>query len=565
MSGGSPQRRSGGGGWSQLRAPRSTDGEPGRRSALGRFIVAHWLGVVGEWAVTIAVLVYAYGRSGSGAVGLVSLAALALPLLSVPLVARRVARQRPHSVRLAGLAIQSLAYGGAAVAASADAPTPVVTIGVVIGLAALQTLRPTGAVLLPAMSRRTEELVQGNLWMSYGDSASGLIGPMAAAGFASIGGPAAVFVAFSAASAVAWLVTVWRPGVAALTRPGAAQSGDRNRVLREAIGELRQRRWAIGVIGVSSARNLVVGALDVLLVVIALRALEMGERGPGLLTSLVGAGALASTLVVTVVVRRPHLRTVLLAALAIAALACVALGVRTETGVVYVLLPLLGVVLSLLDNVSRIVLQRSTHPTSLGPLFACLGLVSGLGQLAGSAVAQVLLAVFDLDVALVGVGVLLVVIAAACWRPLSVADANSEVPVVEMTQLARTSVFASLPPGMLEPVARAAERVDVVAGTEVVTQGEPGDEFYAVIEGEFDVAVSGEHIRTLNSGEFFGEVALLTGGPRTATVTAIRPGVLLAIERGPFLVALSGHEASHAVVVEHIGGLRFDDEPDSPS
>ena len=71
---------------------------------------------------------------------------------------------------------------------------------------------------------------------------------------------------------------------------------ERRNAVDAATAELRERKWAIGVLGVSSARNLVIGAFDVLLVVVALQALELGDRGPGLLSALVGAGAVVSML-----------------------------------------------------------------------------------------------------------------------------------------------------------------------------------------------------------------------------------------------------------------------------
>ena len=78
-------------------------------------------------------------------------------------------------------------------------------------------------------------------------------------------------------------------------------------MFRTATAELRARPWSIGVLGVASARNLIVGAFDVLLVIIAIEHLDLGDGGPGLLSALVGGGALLSAVVTTVVVRRSRL------------------------------------------------------------------------------------------------------------------------------------------------------------------------------------------------------------------------------------------------------------------
>ena len=58
------------------------------------------------------------------------------------------------------------------------------------------------------------------------------------------------------------------------------------------------------------------------------------------------------------------------------------------------------------------------------------------------------------------------------------------------------------------------------AGKVVVRQGEPGREFIVIVEGKATVSIDGQTVATLGPGDFFGEIALLDGGPRTATVTA---------------------------------------------
>lgn len=524
-----------------------------------RFVLAHFLTVVGEWAATVGVLVYAYDWGGSSAVGLVSLAVLAPPLICAPIAASLTARHRAHRVRLAGFTVQAVAYTGAAIAASTSAPAPVAAAFVVIGLGGLNTLRPTGAVLMPAVVRSTKELISGNLWVATCDSSSALLGPLAAAVLAGVAGSEAVFAGCAIGAAVAAAATAWRPAPLALTRSADADEPMPRRVMRVAAEELRRRPWSIGVLAIASARNIVVGAFDVVLVILALRTLDLGDQGPGLLSALVGTGALISALVATFVVRRSHLRPALVTALAATALICIAMGTRTDVAVVMVLLPFLGVCLSLMDNLSRMLLQRSTDPRNLGPLFAVLGLVSGAAQLFGSLLAQGLLAVAGVGAALVGVGALLALMTLAGFRSLRRADAHAEVPVVEMTLLMGLPMFAPLPPVTLEAVARSAQRIAVADGDLVIVQGERGDTFYAVSEGEFDIEMNGAFVRTARRGDFFGEVALLSDVARTATVRSRGPGVLLGIHRGPFLVAVTGHDRSHAVALAHVDRLDLDE------
>ena len=81
-------------------------------------------------------------------------------------------------------------------------------------------------------------------------------------------------------------------------------------------------------------------------------------------------------------------------------------------------------------------------------------------------------------------------------------------------------------------------------GDVVIQQGDPGDRFYAIEEGKIRVTVHGRHIAELGAGSYFGEIALLRNVRRTASVTALGPVKLLALERDEFLAAVTGSRRS---------------------
>ena len=169
-----------------------------------------------------------------------------------------------------------------------------------------------------------------------------------------------------------------------------------------------------------------------------------------------------------------------------------------------------------------------------------------------------LIAVGDVHLALYGVAGLLAFLLLCTGRAVLRADAGADVPVVEMSLLRRLPMFAPLSPIPLEAVARSADHVQVGAGETVVRQGDPGDRFYAVVHGDFDIVMSGEHIRVASRGDFFGEVALLADVVRTATVTARGDGELVAVDRVPFLVAVTGSDTSRAAAWGVVRSLRLD-------
>ena len=92
----------------------------------------------------------------------------------------------------------------------------------------------------------------------------------------------------------------------------------------------------------------------------------------------------------------------------------------------------------------------------------------------------------------------------------------------------------------VEALASASERRRVAAGEVIVTEGDPAQEFFVIVEGEVEVTHDGAVLRREGVGEVFGEIGLIRDVPRTATVTAVTDVVLLVLGRRPFLETVSG-------------------------
>jgi CRP-like cAMP-binding protein len=133
-------------------------------------------------------------------------------------------------------------------------------------------------------------------------------------------------------------------------------------------------------------------------------------------------------------------------------------------------------------------------------------------------------------------------------------------------------LFAALPAPAMEGIARALEPRELRAGAVLIRQGDVGDRFYAIADGEVEVRLHGEVLRRLGRGAGVGEIALLQDVPRTADVVAVTDVRLYALEKEPFLAVVTGHpptnRAARALVslrrpdlAEHAAG----DEPAAAS
>jgi CRP-like cAMP-binding protein len=102
-------------------------------------------------------------------------------------------------------------------------------------------------------------------------------------------------------------------------------------------------------------------------------------------------------------------------------------------------------------------------------------------------------------------------------------------------ELSRVELLAGLPGEQLSLLANRLAREEVEPGATVVREGEPGDRFYIVLSGMLNVSQEGlGDRRLLRPGDWFGEVALAMGIPRTASVRAVTPAVVASCDKATF-------------------------------
>jgi CRP-like cAMP-binding protein len=122
--------------------------------------------------------------------------------------------------------------------------------------------------------------------------------------------------------------------------------------------------------------------------------------------------------------------------------------------------------------------------------------------------------------------------------------------------LAQVPLFSGLAPRHLRRIGDLTEEQRYLEGSRVVREGDVGDTFYVILEGQAKVVSgSGRVVNRLRPGDFFGEISLLDGGPRTASVVAETELTMLALARKDFLRVVQQDPAVGVKLLAHTAGL----------
>ncbi|PWU19442.1 MAG: hypothetical protein C5B48_13535 [Candidatus Rokuibacteriota bacterium] len=509
----------------------------------------------GEWAQLVALSVYAYGKGGAAAVGLLGVvrmlpAALALPFGAM--VADRFPRRRVlvtvHLLRAGALA-------ATAAALAAGAPLPVVFLLAALAAVCAAPCPPAQWALVPVLARTPQELVAANVSASTLEGLAALLGPTLAGIVLAVAGPATVV----GASAVVYVWCAYLVArISTEADPGRRHGGSR---VEEALAGFRTLADEAGprlLVGLFAAQTMVRGLLNVLVVAAALGLLGLGDSSVGFLNAAYGLGALAGAFAAVSLLHRRRLANPFGVGLALWGAPIALLGLWPTTAAALLSLALVGVGNAIVDVSGFTLIQRSVEDRLLGRVFGTLEISVLVAIAVGSALASPLIDLAGIRGALVATGALLPVLALLSSRRLRAIDESAEVPERELELLRQVALFSPLPVTTLEKLASRLHHRTETSGTLLIRQGDHGDLFYLLEEGRVEIVHDGRRVAELGPGQYFGEIALLHDIPRVASVVALTDVGLLALEREVFVAAVAGHLGSERQA-DDVVGLRLEE------
>lgn len=510
-----------------------------RDSQLTRLLGGEFVSSIGDWLYLVAILVLLYERTQDPVLlGLVG-GARVLPyvVLSIPagILADRFDRRWI-------LIITDLARGAlmvvmaALVAADAD-------VAAVIAVAIAATcfsafFGPAIGAYLPTLVRDESLLGPANTAYATLNEVTLIVGPAIGAIIVATMDLSVAFV-LNAISFAVVAVVVW-------TLPSGRVQG-RAAEAEEGIAAPQAFRWRDAARPLSAlavmdgASSFVFGGISVLTVVIAFELLGSGEAGTGLLNAAVGIGGLVGSLLTGVLVLRRRLGPPILLGAAVMGIGVTVLGLSGSMAVSMLAMAAASGGALLTEVIYTTLLQRIAPDEVRGRAFGVMETVDVLLFAAGSFTIPALASTVGLEPVMLGSGIgIIVVIAVSTWL---LGDWATQAPPADAARSMLASVpgLARLSPARLEAAERRARVEPMEAGQAIIRQGDEADRFFVLVEGQVEVTQvpaeggAARVLRRMGKGESFGEIGLLSGVPRTATVTALTPGRLLVLDKETFL------------------------------
>ncbi|MCE3265631.1 MAG: transporter [Solirubrobacterales bacterium] len=523
---------------------------------LARLVLAWGAFTFAGWAFAIALSVYAFHHGEIWAVGIAAAARQLAGGLASPFSGLMGDRFSRRLVLVGSALLGAIILGICAYAVDAHWPSEIIYALGALSTVAVSPYVPAEGALLPQVARTPQELSAANVAHNEASNLGFLTASLAIGVLMSAVSLGSAFIAAAAAGSLASLLLfTLRKDAPPRYEPDQTASG----MLRElALGfkAVHSDRKLRLLDNVMSVNDFIEGVANVMVVIIALDLLGRGEGTVGYLHASWAIGALIAGGVLAVLARRGNLTAAIATGCLITGTAFALPGLWPSIAVAYISFMLVGYGYASVKVTGRTLMQRLGDPETLARAIAFLETNRLIAMALGSLAAPALVELIGIRPALFFFGGLVATVALVRWRALRVFEIGAPVSERHYELLRGTSIFAPLPVETLEGVTHALVEVEADAGQEVTTQGDRGDRFYVIEDGEVEVFENGLFKRRQGEGQCFGEIALIRDVRRTATVRATRTTRLVALSRHRFIEAVAGHRrSSHAAATVASGWL----------
>lgn len=501
-----------------------------------------------NWSFTIALAVYGFDAHGAVGVGVIALVRLLPGAIASPIGGLLGDRYSRRAVLVGSSLAMTVVLVGATVAAGANAPANVVFVFPALFAIALSGYGPAESALFPVLARTPQELSASNVSHSAMENGGNLLAAIATGILLAT---TSTDVAFGVAAAVSAAMTA----VLFLLRPDSRpEYEDEEGEIAGAFGEIRlglRSLWAHPALRLASATLVLLlffeGFAEVAVVLMALELLHLEEGAVGFLNASWGIGALVGGAGLAVMLDRGRLVVAIAGGSLVLGAATMLPGIWPEPATAYLGWFALGIGFTFVEVAAKTLMQRLGDDETMGRVLSVLesGGLAAMGL--GTVGAVVLVELLGERGMLIALGAVMPAFVLACWTRLRSHEIGAPVAEEHYMLLRGNSIFAPLPMATLERLSHDLSPVEMPAGEDVIVQGETGDRFYVIEEGEVEVFENGAFRRNEGPGESFGEIALLHEVPRTATVRTTKETRLLMLEQDQFLLAVTGHRRSHQV------------------
>lgn len=520
------------------------------RSAFRWVLASHAASQIGQSLFTVAITVVVWQQTRSAAWVAAAATSRLLPyvLCSAP---AGVLADRYDRRTLLGLAhaTRIVCMAALVVAVLAQSAAPVVLALAFAATVAGTPCYPAVAAIIPR-TVPTADLAAANALFTTVESTAFVVGPAIGGALLTLGPPAVTFAANAVVFgvALALLHPLSLPSAATDDAAGASFVGQFVDGVRAVVGSAEVAVPLLYMV----VMNFVYGVSLVALLLVATDLMAVGAEGFGFLNAAVGAGAFAVVLVSNRVAASGAPLRVLTWAVLASSVPFAALAVTTSLPLGLGLAFVAGAGGLLTEVVGVTILQRVLDERVLARVFGILDTTVIGAILVGSAVVPPLVRLVGLRSTLVIGGALVPALSLAAvprLRALSrVARARRRALAGPVRLLARQPVLRHAPRAVIERIAANIAVETCSVGVDVITQGDVPDDFYAVVSGRLGVYsvddAGAELINELGHGDGFGEIGLLEGVPRTATVRTLEPVVLYRIAGRELVAAVNGAPAA---------------------